>query len=106
MLLRLLFSIQILFKEGAFMAISRAACCEAINKLLKKNKAARATMSADYLRQVVDRQRLEKNFINDINEIAISEYDFLIYQLSRNKFLIARTTDKYFEEDTYNEVGD
>lgn len=87
------------------MGVPIKVCCRALNKLLKSNKLTRITLSADFLRKIVQRQRLETVFIDSVN-LCGQEYEFVLVRLSQLKFLLVRTTDRYLPEDIYHADDD
>jgi len=76
-------------------------CCTTIWDLLRKNKLSRATISAEFFRQIVERQRLETVFITALNDLAMQQYRFGVIKLDPFRFLVFKTTDKYLKEDPY-----
>ena len=76
-------------------------CCITIRELLRSNHYARATISIDFFREIVDRHRIEKTFIETLNNYAQEHYRFGMVRLDSLRFMVFRTTDKYFKEDPH-----
>ncbi len=83
------------------MAKSIHFCAKTLHLLMRKHKRARATLTADFFREIVDRSRIEESFIDALNEYAIDTYQLAIVKLTRSKYLLARTYDRYFVEDEH-----
>ena len=83
------------------MANSIRSCAKTLHKLMLNDKKARATMTGDYFREIVDRSRIEESFLTTLNEYTIDAYKLVVVKLSRSKFLLARTYDRYLGDDKY-----
>jgi len=75
------------------------ACCDELSRLMREHRFQRATISIEYFRGIVQRQRIEGTFLESLNDMAIAEYDIAIIRVSRTKFIVVRTSDKYFKDD-------
>jgi hypothetical protein len=83
------------------MAKSLKDCCSTIRELFKSNKTSRATISVDFFRDIVDRHRIEGVFIAALNRHAMENFKFGIMKLDPYRYMVFKTTDKYFKEDSY-----
>lgn len=83
------------------MANSINVCCEKIHILMRNNRIARGTLTGEFFRDIVDRQRIENSFLDMLNEYAIENYQFGIIKLNSSRYLVFRTSDKFFKEDPY-----
>lgn len=83
------------------MANSLSTCCETINKLMRNNKAARGTLTGEFFREIVDRQRIENTFLESLNNHAMEYFQFGIVKLDPSRYLVFRTSDKFFKDDPY-----
>ena len=83
------------------MANSLSTCCEAIHQLMRSNRRARGTLTGEFFREIVDRQRIEANFLEQLDIYAKENFKFGIVKLDRSRYLVFRTSDKFFREDPY-----
>jgi hypothetical protein len=74
-------------------------CASKLAILLIKHKVSRATISAEYFREITGRNRIEDAFLKQLLAYCLENKTFVVQKISPEKYLIARTTDRYLPGD-------
>ncbi|MGO8942444.1 MAG: hypothetical protein ACLQJ7_02050 [Syntrophobacteraceae bacterium] len=85
------------------MPKSIPASARKLAKILNQKK--RATITAEWFRELVGRHRIEDSFLLSLNSHSIEYHSIAVNRVGQSKFLLSSTIDRYLDEDPYAPSG-